>query len=464
MKSRVDLLLLATLLSAFVAWCGSPSAWAGDAAAGAPISTGGVSHRSPSGLRPPGAEPNDGGPSSVIFPEQTLPLRFSHKRHVKELGVACTSCHSAAKTSKHAADSLLAPATSCDGCHGSDHTTPAAVTADETRALAQCSFCHTGYDPSRPNVVPRVLLPQPNLRFSHQRHVIGEQIPCARCHGRVEELLLATRDQLPRMKGCITCHALGPGQPASSAPAQGARSPTSHKRPTPSGACTTCHLSEASGLLKTTFPSGKLLPPPWLRDSGHGADFIERHKFVAGNDSRFCANCHQERFCVGCHDGSVRPRTIHPNDFISQHPIAARKNGTSCTSCHQQQSFCLSCHQRSGVAMSGPIANFSSRGRFHPPKSIWTDSPGGTRSPAHHAWEAERNLNACVSCHQERDCALCHATRSVGGRGSSLAGAGPGVSPHPAGFAGRCRQALRQNARPCLTCHAPSDPELLKCR
>jgi hypothetical protein len=117
--------------------------------------------------------------------------------------------------------------------------------------------------------------------------------------------------------------------------------------------------------------------------------------------------------------------------------------------------------------MSGPIGNFAGRGRFHPPKSVWTD---GQRTPSHHAWEAQRNLNACVSCHQERDCLSCHATRGVGGRGAWPPNPnrepplGRNVNPHPAGFAARCRQALRQNARPCLTCHAATDPELLKCR
>ena len=102
---------------------------------------------------------------------------------------------------------------------------------------------------------------------------------------------------------------------------------------------------------------------------------------------RSCGNCHSERECVDCHDGRVRPRSIHPNDFLSLHAVEAQKNGASCTSCHRQQSFCLSCHQRSGVAQSGPFENFLGRGRFHPPKSVWTDGP---RSSRHHAWEAQR--------------------------------------------------------------------------
>jgi Class III cytochrome C family len=450
MKGRVDLLVLLTLLSALVAWCSSPVAFALDRES----SSGALNV--PEALRPPGAFAGDGGPSPVIFPEQSLPLRFNHQKHVKGLGVACFTCHPGATTSQKSSDVLLPPPTRCDGCHGTNHRDLSQVTTGESRPLGQCSFCHEGYDPRQPGVVARVFVPKPNLRFNHQKHVVGTRLACARCHGKVEELTMATRDQLPRMKQCIGCHVLGTDDAGSARALVGKSA-----RPKASGACSTCHLAEASGLLTTQFASGKLLPPPWLHDAGHDADFIRRHKLVAGDDSRFCASCHQERFCVGCHDGNVRPRQIHPNDFLSQHAMAARQDNPRCVSCHQQQSFCLTCHQRAGVALSGPTGNFVNRGRFHPPKSVWTD---GGRSPSHHAWEAQRNLNACVSCHQERDCMLCHATRSVGGMGPNLGHPGPGVNPHPPGFGSRCQQALRQNARPCLACHLPTDPELLKCR
>lgn len=462
MKTRTDLLALSLLLSAIFAWCS-----AGPALAESPVLQRGLrplaeTEHVPLGLRPPGASEDDAGPSPVIFPEQAMPLRFNHKKHVKELGIGCTTCHAGAKTSQKSEESLLPPATRCDACHGTNHRKLSAVETDESRPLGQCNFCHVGYDPQRPGVVARVLIPKPNLRFDHKKHVTGLGMSCARCHGKVEELELATRDQLPRMQECVTCHVLSgteAGKLGSSEPDRATAAPRPNKA---SGACRNCHLVEPNGMLKTAFSSGKLLPPPWLKGAGHGPDFIQRHKLVAGDDSALCSSCHQERFCVGCHDGNVRPRQVHPNDFISQHPIAARQNNPRCTSCHQQQSFCLSCHQRAGVAMSGPTGNFAGRGRFHPPKSVWTE---GGRSASHHAWEAQRNLNACVSCHQERDCMACHATRGVGGRGAwPPVSGGRGVNPHPVGFVSRCRQALRQNARPCLTCHTSSDPELLKCR
>lgn len=386
----------------------------------------------PEAWRPPGSLPGDGGPSHVIYPAQTLGVRFDHRRHMG-LGATCTTCHEGAKTSKRSADSLLPRGTRCDGCHGTNHRTREVTAGPEL--IGQCGYCHVGYRPGDGQKVARLVVPAPNLRFDHAVHA-AKGIDCKKCHGAVESLELATADQLPRMRACLECHER-----------------TRPKAGEPSGACPTCHVTEKSGVLKTAFATGTLLPPAWLHDSEHGPDFIERHKRVAGNDSRFCANCHQERFCTGCHDGRVRPRRVHPNDFLSMHPVAARRNDPACTSCHQQQSFCLGCHQRTGVTMTGPLANIGSRGRFHPPPSVWSDRP---RGPGHHAWEAQRNLSACVSCHVERDCATCHATAAAGGAGIA--------NPHPPGFGSRCGRALRTNARPCLVCHDPSDPSLGMCR
>ncbi len=386
----------------------------------------------PEKLRPPGATPSDGGPSPVIFPPQALGVRFDHRRHVA-LGATCTTCHDGAKTSRRSADSLIPKGSRCDACHGSNHRA-VPVTAGKT-APGRCGYCHVGYRDEDGQRVARIVVPPPNLRFDHAVHV-GRGMDCSACHGAVGSLELATVDQLPRMRACLSCHR--------------AEHP---KAGSPSRACPTCHLTERGSRLRTTFATGKLMPPAWLNDAEHGPDFVERHQRSAANDSRFCGSCHAEHFCTDCHDGRVRPRRVHPNDFLSQHPVAARSNSPSCRSCHQEQSFCLGCHQRSGVTLSGPLGNIAGRGRFHPPKSIWSNS---VRGPGHHAWEAQRNLDACVSCHVERDCAVCHATAAVGGAGVR--------SPHPPGFASRCGRALRQNARPCLVCHDPSDPTLGICR
>jgi hypothetical protein len=374
-------------------------------------------------------------PSDEIFPPQTITIRFNHRLHTKQLKLTCKVCHEAAFTSDAASDRLLPkPADTCDSCHDTDHADLSAVKGSAD-PLAQCAFCHLGASAGGGGLVSRFVMPPPNLRFSHKKHA-ARNIGCGQCHGQVGELELATRDQLPRMAGCFNCHAMA-------GPARGDAK----------GTCPTCHLTEADGRLQTTFSTGALLPPPWLRGAEHTADWIERHKQVAGDDSAFCGSCHTSKDCADCHDGRVRPRHVHPNDWLSMHAQAARQDNPRCSSCHQEQTFCGDCHRRTGVARDAPSGNRLAGRRFHPPSAEWTSAP---RGPMHHAWEAMRNLNACVSCHSERDCATCHATKGVAGGG--------GVDPHPVGFRDKCGLALRRNPRPCLVCHQSGDRSLGMCR
>ena len=389
----------------------------------------------PAKLLPPGADQPDTGPSDVIFPPQHIMVRFNHAKHMaKEIGATCKTCHGVALRSTSAADTLVPPGDTCDACHSTDHTTLTHVTPGDD-AMGQCAYCHLGYKSSDQNAVAEVRFPRANLLFNHKAHV-DRNIACPQCHGSVEKLELATRDQLPRMRGCFNCH----------------QQTDAASRGEANSACDTCHIrgGDRGTVIKTMFSSGTLMPPRWLHNAAHTPDFIERHKWVAADDSQFCANCHKNDFCTDCHDGRVRPRTIHPNDYLNMHAIESRMATQKCSSCHQEQTFCQDCHLRVGVAQSSPIGARDS-GRFHPPKSIWSDPP---RKPGHHAFEAERNLNACVSCHNERDCITCHGALGVGA----------GFDPHKSGFLGSCAAQFRRNPRPCLTCHEQNDTALNSCR
>ncbi|MET0592545.1 MAG: cytochrome c3 family protein, partial [Polyangiaceae bacterium] len=211
---------------------------------------------------PPGAPAIDPGPSSVVFPPQRITIRMSHKKHVKELGQSCTSCHGQAKSSTQSSDDLLPSGKLCDGCHHTNHDDLRAVTGSDDPP-ARCALCHAGYDPNAGGRVTPFDMPKPNLRFDHKIHA-DRNIGCGQCHGAVEELEVATRDQLPRMKGCFGCHAM------TGAAQGGAKS-----------ACDTCHLTDGGGQMKVLFSTGELKPPRWLGNAQHTADFIERHKRVA---------------------------------------------------------------------------------------------------------------------------------------------------------------------------------------
>ncbi len=400
----------------------------------------------PESMLPPGAPSPDQGPSKVIFPPQKLTLRFDHRFHLKQ-GTTCLTCHKAAVESSSVNDSLIPQGVACDACHSTDHSDLSKVTPGDDD-MGKCGFCHNGYQPQDGNRVPKLELPRANMVFTHKKH-LARNIRCGQCHGAVEEIEQATRDQLPRMSGCFHCHQ------RDDAASQGDAK----------GACTTCHLKElgegpshvmseapglAGGRIRTVFASGTLQPPRWLENAQHTPDFLQRHRLVAAADSQLCANCHKEDYCTDCHDGRVRPRSIHPADYISMHPVEANMAMQRCTSCHEEQSFCLTCHMRVGVSMDSPTGVRGSA-RFHPPKAIWSDAP---RGPGHHSFDAERNLNACVSCHTERDCVTCHGGSGVGG----------GFNPHRANFQAGCGVQFRRNPRPCLVCHEPGDGQLASCR
>ncbi len=430
------LLLLFTIASALLALADGPK------------------KREPVSALPPMASEPDPGPSRVIFPQESIPLKFDHKLHLAK-GAACTDCHRNAKTSHRSEDSLLPGGNACDSCHGTNHEHASTGGVERGASpLGECQTCHLG-DAQHP---ARVVVPPPNLKFDHAKHA-ARNIGCPQCHGDLNQVGLATRHQLPRMRGCLNCHDQGEGASHGDAKSE----------------CTTCHVETLSdtkilatgkmptiraegaklsglsgGKMQTVFAQGRLVPPVWLNGAAHTPDFLERHRMIAGNDSRFCANCHSEDFCTSCHDARVRPIRTHPSDYLTMHAVDARLEESKCASCHQTQSFCLACHQRVGVSMSGPVA-YRESSRFHPPKSLWSDLP---KTGAHHAFEAERNLASCVSCHMERDCVACHGASGRGG----------GFSPHRADFLASCASMYRKNARPCLVCHEQGDRSLAQCR
>ncbi len=401
--------------------------------------------------------------SPVIYPAQTIALHFDHDKHLAIAG-DCVTCHAQAKTSRRVSDSLIPTGRACDSCHSVDHgdlnsvhftqekPTNTPIPAGGSGRTSTCATCHVGWVSSDGGKVAASRFPTPHLGASDHAVHAARNIGCAQCHGSMKGVGLATRDQLPTMETCLRCHQNG-SEAAFSQKVQGL----------PKGTCTTCHEARTEsngavakegqrlgGRMRVVFPEGTLLPPMTMNGAGHDVDFLARHKFVAGLDSSLCANCHTDASCTDCHDGRVRPRNIHPNDYLSLHATESRLKTTTCTSCHQETNFCLPCHQRLGIASSSPL-NRKDASRFHPPKETFSDLP---RKPGHHAQEAARNLDSCVSCHTERDCVACHG---AGGRGG-------GFDPHPGGFVARCATLYARNPRPCLVCHEPDSRDLSTCR
>ena len=376
-------------------------------------------------------------PSPVIFPEQRVPLRFFHDKHVAE-GLECTDCHEQATRSVSAADLLVPTGREaedgiCTDCHDLDE-------GAKGDPPAACATCHPGTPqvPRKGAKVPRMVFPPPNLKMNHRIHV-AKGIPCTRCHQGVERVGLATRDNaLPRMETCLGCH-------------DGRKAPSE---------CRTCHLTRPDRRLRTRFATGVLAPSGRVLGAPHDEGWVRHHAQAAGRDPGLCDSCHTERECLKCHDGIRRPLRIHPNDWLRIHPVAARLDAPRCESCHRMQTFCFQCHQRMGVASPGEFAaggaeagfDRSRFGSFHPPGWV-SDASGAIRAgiarPAsHHSFQAQRNIHACASCHTERTCMQCHAPGTLS------------ISPHGAGFAQsrRCQALRARSPSMCARCHTAGTP------
>ncbi|MGE0872460.1 MAG: cytochrome c3 family protein [Kofleriaceae bacterium] len=347
--------------------------------------------------------------SPVVYPSQRLPLTFSHKQHLAR-GATCVQCHPAATTSRSAVDNLIPTEAACRGCHPIDRSQPDRIVTGAP--VAACRGCHPGWTPGR--VVERVYLPPPPLKFAHAAHAA---IECARCHGDMATVELATPEQLPTMASCLSCHP------------DGARPER----------CGDCHLQKRGGLVETQFPHGELVPRNSGLGDAHGPDFERRHAQEASQVGASCHACHDQSECVSCHQGVAKPFEFHPGNYLLTHGVDARRGKPDCSACHRAQSFCVGCHERTGVAPR-ITPGFDAGGPFHP--AGWATAGVG---PNRHAAEARRNIASCASCHRENDCLSCHR-------------AAPGqlrASPHPPGWRGsaRCNALDRGNRRMCLRCH-----------
>jgi hypothetical protein len=289
--------------------------------------------------------------SPVVYPEQRLPLIFSHAKHLAR-GATCDACHPTAATSRSSIDNLIPTEAQCRTCHLIDRA-----------VQTNCAGCHPGYTPG--SVVARVYLTPSPLKFDHAAHA---KQTCESCHA-VRNVDLATTAQLPTMESCFACHPQGRQERY----------------------CTDCHLAKVGGLVETSFPQGTLVD--------HGPDFARDHRQEASRGDATCGACHERSECQDCHAGVVKPLDFHQANYLLVHAVEAKRGKPDCTACHRTSTFCIECHERSGLGTRGDT-QLTSPGDFHPPG--WTTM---------HAGAAKRNITSCASCHREEDCLTCHSAQ-----------------------------------------------------
>ncbi len=334
---------------------------------------------------------------SSLWPENddAQRLKFSHKYHVSEVGVACADCHTAARTSASSTDNLRPGHDQCATCH-------------KEQIDSTCGFCHVNPEQIEP-APPRKY----TITFSHAQHVTMKDVECTTCHAGLDSVEYASAANMPAMNTCTTCHN------ASKA----------------TNTCEACH---------TSFTN--LIPPDHLV-----ADFRRDHKQRTrlGSLEASCSTCHTQTFCADCHDAASlmkfgkdglmsepSPRSssfdspkqmplqmVHSMNYRYTHGIDAKAKASDCYSCHSEKEFCTPCHQsgdnlteKSFKPASHLVPNFTTLG---------VGSGGGE-----HAVLARRDIESCASCHDvqggDPTCITCH-TDADGIRGTD-------PRTHPPGF------------------------------
>jgi hypothetical protein len=341
-------------------------------------------------------------------------LKFSHKQHIDNGASDCAQCHPAA-TSMKASDSLRPTHDNCTSCH-------------EDQLGGECGFCHV--DPENIQAVP---VPERNLVFSHKQHIAVKGVECKTCHTNIEEASLATKENMPSMTVCATCH--------------NERQVTNQ--------CEACHTDLHA-----------LVPPDHLE-----AGFKKSHRELTrlGGLETSCSTCHTQSFCAECHDGAAlmrfgkgawmadpTPRVfpgnrsgtqplqmVHDLNYRFTHGIDAKSKSSECYTCHAAAEFCSECHET-----GDNITSHGSKPAWHLGAGFTTIGVGS--GGGRHAELARRDIESCIACHdvQGNDplCITCHVDAD------GIRGTDPRT--HPSGYMKGEHGPWHQNAgATCYNCH-----------
>jgi hypothetical protein len=121
--------------------------------------------------------------------EQDVP--FSHLHHVRQLGLDCRYCHTSVEDSSFAG---IPPTETCMTCHSQVWT--------EAPMLQPVRDSWQNEEPLQWNRVHNL---SGFVYFNHSAHV-NNGVGCESCHGRVDNMPLAWKENTLQMGWCLQCH------------------------------------------------------------------------------------------------------------------------------------------------------------------------------------------------------------------------------------------------------------------
>ena len=122
-------------------------------------------------------------------PKQPVP--YSHKVHVRDLGLDCRFCHTGVESSPVAG---IPPTKTCMNCHN--------MIKPDSEKLTRI---RESFKNGTPMEWVRVHKSPDYVYFDHSAH-INVGVGCASCHGDVSEMEVVTQHKPLSMGWCLTCH------------------------------------------------------------------------------------------------------------------------------------------------------------------------------------------------------------------------------------------------------------------
>lgn len=126
------------------------------------------------------------------------PVPFSHKHHVRELGIDCRFCHPSVEKSGTAG---IPPTETCMTCHSQIWTnSPLLEPVRKSMETGEpIKFVNGDKGWNLVNKVPEFVY------FNHSVH-IDRGIACNQCHGPVQEMHMTFKGKPFSMSWCLECH------------------------------------------------------------------------------------------------------------------------------------------------------------------------------------------------------------------------------------------------------------------
>ncbi len=129
--------------------------------------------------------------ASQPYPVEQQPIQFDHQVHAGVLGIPCDFCHRTASTGPTAG---MPDVQQCMFCHQTIG-----------RGQVEIEKVRAAWSAQTPINWQRVHRLPDHVHFSHEAHV-NAGVPCATCHGAVEQMHQVTQVRALNMADCTSCH------------------------------------------------------------------------------------------------------------------------------------------------------------------------------------------------------------------------------------------------------------------